>query len=446
MNRANELLKYFESSPNGLNLNQLLELIPQLPRRTAQRWLSQLVEGRLLVSRGDGRARRYYLAAEPTDSDVLSADIPLSQDSRDIIAYINQPITSRKPIGYQSDLLLSYQPNKTFYLSFPLRQQLRKMGEINQNFHAAGTYERSILSRLLIDLSWASSHLEGNTYSLLDTKELIEHGKSAKGKPAFEAQMILNHKAAIELIIANSDLVQFNRYTILNLHSALSENLLANPADEGRLRYHPVEISKSVFLPLSVPQQIEEMFDTILSKANQIHDPFEQAFFVMVHLPYLQPFIDINKRTSRLAANLPLIRHQLCPLTFLGVTEQIYTKAILGVYELARIELLRDLFVWAYERSTQEYIAIKQSLVEPDPLRLQYRDLIKQVIYQVVMTPNVDALKIIETAVQTNVDLADRENMRALIIDELRRLHEGVLARYQLRLSAFHHWQKQQKI
>ena len=231
----------------------------------------------------------------------------------------------------------------------------------------------------------------------------------------------------------------------MNLNRGLWENILGNPGDEGRLRQSQVEISKSVFHPLSIPQQIEEMFDMILTKASQIHDPFEQAFFVMVHIPYLQPFIDINKRTSRLAANLPLIRHHLCPLTFLGVTEQIYTKSILGVYELTRIELLRDLFVWAYERSTQEYIAIKQSLAEPDPLRLRYRDMIKQIIHQVVVTPDEDALKIIETAVNTKIDMADRVNVQALIIDELRRLHEGVLARYQLRLSEFRRWKEWQK-
>ena len=164
----------------------------------------------------------------------------------------------------------------------------------------------------------------------------------------------------------------------------------------------------------------------------------------MVHIPYLQPFIDINKRTSRLAANISLLRHNLCPLTFLGVTEQAYTQAILGVYELTRIELLRDLFVWAYERSTQEYIAIKQDLAEPDPLRLRYREIIKQVIHEVVIKPEKDTLTIIQECVNNQVDMLDRINLQALIIDELRRLHEGVLARYHLRLSEFRRWQEKQ--
>lgn len=141
----------------------------------------------------------------------------------------------------------------------------------------AGTYSRAILNRLLIDLSWASSHLEGNTYSRLDTRELIEHGKVARGKATIETQMILNHKTAIELLIDNIDSAEFNRYTLMNLHSTLAENLLPNPADEGRIRQHAVEIGQSVYHPLSTPQQIEDALELLLGKSNQIRAPFEQS-------------------------------------------------------------------------------------------------------------------------------------------------------------------------
>lgn len=440
-----DLLNDFQDNPEGLTLRDLLLLHPSLAQRTAQRWISQLITDGQLISQGNGRARRYYPIAQTAKKDIFPASIPLSPDSRDILAYIEKPFAERKPVGYQIDFLQSYVPNQTFYLPLPLRIQLQKMGDIGPNSLTAGTYERAILGRLLIDLSWASSQLEGNTYSLLDTKILIEQGKIAKGKAAIETQMILNHKSAIELLINNRETTDFNRYTILNLHSALSENLLANPADEGRLRQQTVEITKSVFHPLAIPQQIEEMFDMILIKASEIRDPFEQAFFAMVHIPYLQPFIDINKRTSRLAANISLIRHNLCPLTFLGVTEQAYTRAVLGVYELTRIELLRDLFVWAYERSTQEYIAIKQNLAEPDPLRLKYREMIRQTVHDVIIHSDADAMTIIQDHVNKHVEATDNKNVQALIIEELRRLHEGILARYQLRLSEFHRWQEKQK-
>lgn len=219
----------------------------------------------------------------------------------------------------------------------------------------------------------------------------------------------------------------------MNLHSSLAENLLPNPADEGRISQHAVDIGKSVYRPLSGNQLIQETLDVVLMRASQIKDPFEQSFFVMVHLPYLQPFADINKRTARLAANLPLFRANLCPLTFLDVPEQTYSRATLGVYEMTRVEVLRDLYVWPYERSTQEYMAIKQDLAEPDPLRLAWRDLVKQTIRDVITQPELDIISTIKKNIKLHVPKDEQLNVEALIVEELRRLHEGALARYGLR-------------
>lgn len=446
------LLKTIQSSPHGLTLKDLLQAHPDIPKRTAQRQITKLLESGQIVAHGQARARRYASAriAETAlppveDTDGFPTFIPLSADSRDILAYIDQPVLARKPVGYQHGFLESYRPNQTSYLSEPLRRQLHKMGKTTELEAPAGTYSRAILNRLLIDLSWASSHLEGNTYSRLDTRELIEHGKAAQGKRPIETQMILNHKTAIELLVENIQTATFNRYTLMNLHSALAENLLPNPADEGRIRNHAVEIGKSVYRPLSTSQQIETVLDAVLTKATAIEDPFEQSFFMMVHLPYLQPFADINKRTSRLAANLPLFRANLCPLTFLDVPEQAYSRAIIGVYELTRVELLRDLYVWAYERSTQEYLAIKQDLAEPDPLRLAWRDLIKQTIREVVTQAQRDPIPSIHRAVVESVPEDDQANVQALIVAELRRLHEGVLGRYGLRLSEYAAWKEAER-
>lgn len=406
-----------------------------------------MIEQGQVTAVGKGRARRYFPPGTRRDTSVHDAGtdtfpsvIPLSADSEDILAYVDQPVEARKPVGYQREFLDAYRPNETWYLSESLRRQLHKMGQTADVGAPAGTYSRAILNRLLIDLSWASSHLEGNTYSRLDTRELIEHGKAARGKAAIETQMILNHKTAIELLVENIDEVEFNRYTLMNLHSALAENLLPNPADEGRIRRHAVDIGKSVYRPLPTPRQIEEALDPLLDKANQIDDPFEQSFFMMVHLPYLQPFGDINKRTSRLAANLPLFRANLCPLTFLDVPERAYSRATLGVYELTRVELLRDLYVWAYERSTQEYLALKQNLAEPDPLRLTWRDLIKQTIREIVIHPESEPLASIQRSVARDVPEHEQPSVQALIVEELKRLHEGVLARYGLRPSEYAAW------
>lgn len=441
------LLDSVRLASEGLTLTQLLDQHPTMARRTVQRQIARLIEEGQIRATGEGRARRYLsrTVAQPGPAtDHFPAFIPLSADSKDILAYIDQPTEARKPVGYQPDFLEAYQPNQSWYLSAPLRRQLHSLGKTANQQQPAGTYSRAILNRLLIDLSWASSHLEGNTYSRLDTLELITHGKAATGKAALETQMILNHKAAIELLVDNIDSLELNRYSLLNLHSALAENLLPNPADEGRVRLHAVDIGKSVYRPLSTPQQLDAELDLLLHKANQILDPFEQSFFMMVHLPYLQPFADINKRTSRLAANLPLFRANLCPLTFLDVPEQAYSRATLGLYEMARVELLRDLYLWAYERSTQEYLAIRQDLVEPDPLRLAWRSLLKQTIYQVVCNPATEPLDIIRQQVSLQVPAAERHAVQALIVEELRRLHEGVLARYGLRPSEYQRWKTAQ--
>lgn len=447
MSSTNDLLNSIQASVSGLTLAELLTQHPGIARRTAQRLIAKLIENGEVTAMGEGRARRYFRAgfkvaveALPSIGDSFSGFIPLSADSQDILAYVDQTLGARKPVGYQRSFLDTYRPNETYYLSGSLRRQLHKMGKTADVDEPAGTYSRAILNRLLIDLSWASSHLEGNTYSRLDTRELIEHGRAARGKAALETQMILNHKTAIELLVENISSAGFNRYTLMNLHSALAENLLPNPADEGRIRQHAVDIGKSVYRPLSTPQQIEDALEAVLDKASQIADPFEQSFFMMVHLPYLQPFADINKRTSRLAANLPLFRANLCPLTFLDVPEQAYSRATLGVYEMTRVELLRDLYVWAYERSTQEYLAIKQDLAEPDPLRLLWRDLIKQTIREVITHPEFDPLSCVRQSVAERVPEPEQPSVTSVIIEELRRLHEGVLARYGLRPSEYMAW------
>ena len=129
-----------------------------------------------------------------------------------------------------------------------------------------------------------------------------------------------------------------------------------------------------------MPPLIEECFEQILDTASAIADPFEQSFFVLVQLPYLQPFDDVNKRVSRLAANIPLLKWNLSPLSFIDVPQDIYTEGLLGVYELNRTQLLRDVFLLACERSAARYAAVRQSLGEPDPFRMQHRENLREVV------------------------------------------------------------------
>lgn len=434
--------------PNGATFQEIAELLARsLPRRTLQYRLKHLVNANRLVAEGQGRWTKYRLAAKMIGQRLArepeELSLPLSKAAVATREYLRQPTQSRKPVGYNREFLDSYRPNVTAYLTSAERAHLKTVGTPNIAAQPAGTYARQILDRLLIDLSWNSSRLEGNTYSLLDTRRLIEFGQEPEGGKRLEAQMILNHKDAIAFLVDAADDIGFNRYTILNLHALLANNLLTSQAATGRLRRIAVGIESSTFYPLEVPQLIEECFDQILATATAIEDPFEQALFVMVHFPYLQPFDDVNKRVSRLAANISFIKRNLSPLSFAEVPRHLYTDAVLGVYELNRIELLKEVFIWAYERSSARYAAVRQSLGEPDPFRLKHHTALRQAVSEIIrgcMGRRAAAAQL-AAWVQANVAPDERERFREMAESELLGLHEGNYARYEIRPAEFAAWQ-----
>jgi hypothetical protein len=436
-------------NPNGVSAPEILRaLAAPIPPRTLQYRLKHLVTRNRIVMDGEGRWARYRMPDTAIDTvarkDTNEPVIPLSEVGTAIRDYVRQAPEARKPVGYDRKFLDRYRPNASFYLTQQDRAHLATVGRPQIAEQPAGTYAKLILSRLLIDLSWNSSRLEGNTYSLLDTKRLIELGEEAVGRVHLEAQMILNHKDAIEFLVGAADDIGFNRYTLLNLHALLANNLLADPSAAGRLRYIAIGIERSAFHPLEVPQLIEESFDQILATAAAISDPFEQAFFVMVQLPYLQPFDDVNKRVSRLAANIPLIKHNLSPLSFIDVPRQTYTEAVLGVYELNKIDLLKDVFIWAYERSAARYAAVRQSLGEPDPFRLRYREQLRELIAELVRARvgRKDAVARIAAWSKKEIDPGDHKRFAEIAEGELIGLHEGNFARYRIRPSEFAAWRQ----
>ena len=433
-------------------------LLASFSHEASPRSLGRIVErlakrNRILIKGGGGSTRYHPLPPIRAEArlveagDSLRADaeiyVPLTGESGMLREWVRRPITQRRPVGYDRKLLDEYRPNETFYLNdADWRARLRDIGRTPVARHQADTYERGILNRLLIDLSWASSQLEGNTYSLLDTQNLIEHGREAEGKGRLEAQMILNHKRAIEFLVEQPDDIGFDMHTFTNLHTLLSENLLANPADEGRLRERIVEISGTVYRPLHVPQQIEELFRLILDKAGMIADPFEQAFFQMVHIPYLQPFMDVNKRVSRLAANIPFIKNRLCPLSFIGVPKHAYVEGTIAVYEHARVDLLRDVFTWAYERSCDQFRAVAGALPEPDPFRQKYRAELVEAIAGIVREGKPNQIGDVRGIAANLVPTEDQQRFASMVSEELRHLHEGSIARYKLRLKEFRAWRE----
>jgi len=456
--------------PEGVGVEGLLSVLGAgVSRRTLQRRLATLVLEQRIVSVGEARATRYVVAGRQApvffgiapeiapknrlQSPVLPyspkhvantsaavSAITLSPEGLEIRAYVSQSREKRSPVGYSMEFLESYYPNHTAYLPESLRAQLRSMGHPPAEQTPAGTFARDILGRLLIDLSWASSKLEGNTYSWLDTERLIAHGQVADDKDALETQMILNHKAAIEYLVHNSEQVGINPETLVSLHALLADGLMTDPLTVGRLRNCPVGIGGSVYLPLAVPQGVAELFAIILQVADEIDDPFEQSFFLMVHLPYLQPFEDVNKRVSRLAANIPLIRHNLCPLTFLDVPQQLYVDALLGVYELNRIELLRDVYVAAYHRSCQQYAATRREMIQPDTFRMRYRQALAETIRNIIQNNLAVNENTIRQYLPASVAETDRPRFITLVQQEFKTLHAGNAIRFGIRPLVFEGW------
>lgn len=432
-----QALASFEEGTSLEGLNFCLK--NKLPSHTLRRRLHYLIEQGQVNKEGKARSVRYFI----TSMRQVRAAIPLSQEGIAIRKKISRPIQLRRPVGYNREFLDDYLPNETFYLSEAIRHRLKELGRFPFEQKTAGTYAKNIFERLLVDLAWNSSRLEGNTYSLLETEQLIKSNNQPTGKNLTETRMILNHKDAIEFLVESAECIDINRSTILNLHALLSNDLLGDPAACGRLRSIPVGVAKSTYLPLAVPSLIEECFDLVLQKARIISDPFEQAFFLLIHLPYLQPFDDVNKRVSRLSANISFIRQNCCPLSFIDVPEELYISGLLGVYELNHIELLRDVFVWAYERSCAAYAVTRRMLGEPDPFRIEYRDLIRSTIAQIVREKlnREKALQFIQKQADS-VTFPSQRHFIEVIERELMGLHEGNIARYKLTPLDYENWQK----
>ncbi|MEH6549995.1 MAG: Fic family protein [Pseudomonadales bacterium] len=349
-------------------------------------------------------------------------------------------------MSYKKEFLEDYVPNETTYVPIEKREKLKKEGERLDKELAAGTYAQQICQKLLIDLSYNSSRLEGNTYSRLDTEKLVVEGITAEGKVHKDSVMIMNHKEAILFLVENAEEIEFNSFTILNLHNLLSQDLLANPESCGNVRKIEVNIGKSTYKPLNNPHLLKEYLELIFVKAKKIEDPFEQSFFVLVHLSYLQAFEDVNKRTTRLACNIPFIKGNLCPLSFTDVPRDDYLAALLMIYETNKIEPMLELFSNAYLRSCKQYEIAKESLGEIDAFRIQYRAQRKAVMGTIIQN-NIHGDEIedlLETYCKEN-GIENGDKFTAMTLADLSSLHAGAIIGLGITEYQFNEWKSKEK-
>ena len=411
------ILDYIAAHPGVRRGDIRRHAAPEASETTVWRALKRLVdEGRLEVS-GRGPATGYSLAGAAV-----------------VRAHLQTPYNRRKPASYKKEFLDRYIPDKTIYLAEADRQRLREAGTPAAAPLPAGTYARRILERLLVDLSWASSRMEGNTYNLLETERLIRFGQEASGKDRKEAVMILNHKEAIQYVVDQLDDITISRPDLCNIHALLAGGLLADPAMAGRLRRMPVGITHSSYRPLGDQFVIEEEFDILVQKAAAITNPFEQSFFLLVHIPYLQAFDDINKRTSRVASNIPLLKADLAPMSFLTMDDGTYIDGLIGIYELNNVSLLREVYIDAYLASAENYRTLRAEVESPEKAALVYRDFVREAVRRSVLDwkaflPE----RIMAMAAEADIPEEDREQVVNYVGQEFRGLHEGNVIRYRLR-------------
>lgn len=263
----------------------------------------------------------------------------------------------RPAVAYNPALLNDYQPNKTFLLTGTQLKALEVAGAVEgvaQAKEKGKSYAR-ILSSLLIDLTHASSNLENVHISWLDTKTLIELGERPEGLTEQQLRIVLNHKEAITFLKDHGTNLQLQKRDLFDIHSLIIKGLLADESAIGALRSVLVKFDDSRYIPPDNPHQLREVFEQFCDKAHAIKHPFEQAFFIMSFLPYIQPFQDGNKRTSRLAMNVPLIRHALAPFSFSDIKGRDYMFGLLAFYERGRHHFLADAFTEAYQKSAARY-------------------------------------------------------------------------------------------
>lgn len=452
-------------------------LTPVSPK-TLQRRLQELCEAGKVESSGNRSAKKYALASyipltqAPTlavkgSSDIIAEETDhtyknsyknnyennyattrnvFSKESIAKLKYLDTPSFGRKKTAYNAALIESYVPNKTQYISNEMRASMSKAGVRFDKELAAGTYAKNIVQRLLIDLSYNSSRLEGNTYSLLDTKKLLEQGVTTDGSLNEEAVMILNHKEALLFLVENALEIEVTPFVIRNLHQLLAQDLLTNASACGKVRQIEVGISRSAYTPLNNPQRLEEYLVLILRKAQQISDPFEQSFFLLMHLSYLQAFEDVNKRTARLTCNIPFIKMNLCPLSFVDVTKEDYVNSLLYFYETGDTQPAADVFHLAYLSSCDKYTVVKASLGQIDVYRVKFRRERKEALGNIIreMLTGHEIESSLENYCDKN-QIEEKDKFISIAIAELNNIHSGAIIGLGVTEGMFNAWLKKKE-
>jgi len=343
MNIEKQILDFLKSNPESSS-NQILERIEEKKSiATIKRILSKLISENLISTTGKGKSTRYQLS-------------PFYKlfENIDIERYYEKEIDERTIVdNFNFTLLTEILPHVNLFTESELKKLIVLQDEFTQNISELSKFQyKKELERLAIDLSWKSSQIEGNTYSLLETEKLLKEKETASGKTKEEAVMLLNHKDAIDFIVENPDyLYPLTVSKIEDIHGILTKELNV----DRNIRKRRVGISGTNYRPLDNEFQIKEALSGMCNLINKKENILEQALFALVLISYIQPFVDGNKRTARIVSNAILMNHKYCPISFRTVDSVDYKKAMLLFYEQNNVTIFKKIFIEQFEFAVKTY-------------------------------------------------------------------------------------------
>lgn len=338
-----QILEYISKNPSSSSkeIHEGIEL--NIGYATVKRILKRLHENKFIEIEGKGRGTKYRISL------AYSIIKPI-----DIDEYFKKEIDER---DIKQEFNLELIPNILGYVDLFSQQELDKLEGLQKTYTdkvkslSDSQYQKE-LERLAIDLSWKSSQIEGNTYSLLETERLLKEQVTAEGKNKDEATMLLNHKGALDFITENPDYldpVEIRR--IEDIHSILIKEL----GVDRNIRTRGVGITGTNYRPLDNEYQIREALQHLCDLVNSKSNVFEKSLLLLVLLSYVQAFNDGNKRTARIVSNACLINNKYCPISFRTIDSIEYKKAMLIFYERNNIYPVKKIFMDQFEFAVKTY-------------------------------------------------------------------------------------------
>ena len=341
--KSNEIRIFVKENPSFSSKKIHEGLVSKVGYATVKRVLTKLISDKLIVAIGKGKGTKYII------SQTYELFYPVN-----IEVYFEKEIDERIIRNRYNLSLITEVLNK---VSLFTEDELKRLNHLQKKYkenisQLTETEYKKELERLAIDLSWKSSQIEGNTYSLLETERLLKEKETAEGKTKDDAIMLLNHKEALDFIIENPNYTTpLSISKIKNIHSILIKDL----GVDRNIRKRRIGISGTNYKPLDNEYQIKESLIDMCKLVNSRESVFEKALLLLVLLSYIQAFADGNKRTARIISNAVLIKNEYCPISFRTIDSVEYKKAMLLFYEQNNITTFKKIFINQFEFAVKTY-------------------------------------------------------------------------------------------